>query len=317
MTFDEFKEEWFNTGESVSVNTSGSTGSPKTIQLDKEFLRESAARTNSFFHINASSRLHSCVGADFIGGKMMAVRAWESGAKFSWEKPSNSPLNGIGDEETIDLLAVVPSQMLGLLEKKENLPDIKNIIIGGSAIHPELRKKIESRGLNTYETYGMTETASHIALRKVTEKPGPFKTLSGITVKSGNDECLIISFKNGVEVKTNDLVKTLSDTEFFILGRKDDVIITGGKKVNPVNLEEKIAPFMETDFMIAGFPDEKWGEKLVMIIEGNEKDVDLEELEKSMATILERWELPKEIRFTSKLPRTSNGKLIRAIERIS
>ena len=313
MDYKEFLEEWENDSDFIKAKTSGSTGLPKEIKLPKDFVRESARRTNAFFKLDKESRFHSCISPEFIGGKMMAVRAQIAGAVLTWELPTNRPLENVKPGEKIDLLAVVPSQMLYILEHLENLPEIKNIIIGGSAIHKDLRKRIAYSGLNAYETYGMTETASHIALRKVTTEEVPFVLLDGIKIEKNSEGCLIIKFDNGYLVETNDIVEQVSEKEFFIKGRKDRVIISGGKKINPEDLERRVSDIINGEFFFTGVPDEKWGEKLVLVIEGPRDEILAKDLREKLALILSSFEMPKEIRFIEALPRTSNGKLIRRL----
>lgn len=312
MTFEEFIEEWRGEAPYITAHTSGSTGTPKEIRLKKEFVRRSACRTNSFFHIDGNCRLHSCVSPDFIGGKMMAVRAHEAGCRLTWETPSNVPLSGIGKDETIDLLAVVPSQMLHIVENIGSLPHIGAVIIGGSAINPLLREKIAMSGMNAYETYGMTETASHIALRKVEADESMFHTLPGISVSVDETGCLAISFDSGETFTTNDLATVYDGEGFVIDGRSDHVIITGGRKVNPFDVERRIAREIDCPFVISSMPDEKWGSKIVLKIEGNsEGEAADRRLIEKMRTLLHSWEVPKEIIRVAKLERTSNGKIKR------
>ena len=311
MTFEDFLNEWHNKEEFITAFTSGSTGEPKEIKLPKDLVKASAERTINFFDITNKSHLHSCVSPDFIGGKMMAVRALLSGATLSWETPSNTPLKEFITNENIDLLAVVPSQMIHLVENINKLPEIKNIIIGGAPIHPDLKKKIILSGLNAFETYGMTETASHIALRKVLDKDIPFTILPGIQISKDENNCLIIRVDDNDEIVTNDIVDLISEKEFFIKGRKDDVLITGGKKINPVEIEDKIAEFIPLPYLVTGFPDEKWGEKVVLIIQKNPIDFDIKELKTNLGNVLYNWEMPKEILFVKFLPKTSNDKIRR------
>lgn len=312
MTFEEFIEEWRGEAAYITAHTSGSTGTPKEIRLNKEFVRQSACRTNSFFHIDGNCRLHSCVSPDFIGGKMMAVRAEEAGCRLTWETPSNVPLSGIGEDETIDLLAVVPSQMLHIVENISALPHIGAIIIGGSSINPVLREKIAISGVNAYETYGMTETASHIALRRVEASEGEFHTLPGISVGVDERGCLEISFDSGERVVTNDLATVDNERGFFIDGRYDHVIITGGRKVNPFDVERRIAREIDCAFVISSMPDEKWGNKIVLKMEGDSAGEEADRcLIEKMKTLLHPWEVPKEIIRIDKFERTSNGKIKR------
>lgn len=310
MTFEEFIDEWNNDEPYIVVKTSGSTGEPKEINLLKEFVIKSAKRTNNYFGITKKSRLHSCVSPEFIGGKMMAVRSIISGASLTWENPSNETLKNLNHQESIDLLAMVPSQMLYVLENIEFMPQIGSIIIGGSAINSDLRARIVESNLNAFETYGMTETASHIALRKVSKEQIPFKTLPGINVDTDKRGCLKIIFDTGEIIQTNDLADLISETEFNIKGRKDNIIISGGKKINPAEIEERLSSHFNFPFCFTGLPDIKWGEKLVLLIEG-ERIQQEKEIRNILENHLERWQLPKELIFVRELPKTPNGKILR------
>lgn len=311
MTYPEFLDEWRNADEEIVAHTSGSTGAPKEIRLKKSFVAQSAWRTIHFFALNGKSRLHSCVAPDFIGGKMMGVRAELIGGNLTWELPSNRPLRYVRPDATIDLLAVVPSQMVDIVERVASLPEIKAVIVGGSAINPTLRRKIAESGLNAYETYGMTETASHIALRKIEAEPGPFCALPGIWVGTDSRGCLAINFDSGERFVTNDLATTYGQDKFMIDGRIDHVIITGGKKVNPLEVEMAIAPYVDTPFVVTSVADEKWGRKIVLKIEGIKDERRELRLVEGIETIAEKWKRPKEIVWLDELPRTKNGKIMR------
>lgn len=322
MTFPDFLNEWRNEGETIVAHTSGSTGIPKEILLQKGMLRASAIRTNSFFSIGAASRLHSCVSHDFIGGKMMAVRAELSGAQLTWEKPSNHPLRDENQtSRPIDLLAVVPSQMISILERLDTLPPIKAIIIGGSPIHPDTRSRIAASGLNCYETYGMTETASHIALRKVTKEENLFAPFPGIDISLDSRGCLVITLPLSdnpdspvTTVTTNDIAEIAADrgNGFRILGRYDNMIITGGKKVNPEELEQRINRLTGMECLVTSEPDEKWGERLILKLE-TETPVNISAVASELKKNLAPHEVPKSITTVATLPRTPNGKLKRRL----
>lgn len=306
MTFEEFIDEWQSECGYISARTSGSTGTPKAIRLDKEFVRASALRTVGYFGLTGSSRLHSCVAADFIGGKMMAVRALETGARFSWETPSNRPLADLRPAETIDLLAAVPSQMLHIIDRIDDMPLINAVIIGGGGMTPALAERIAASGLNAYETYGMTETASHIALRRVGEEW--FGPLKGISVGLNGEGCLVIDFDSGERVVTNDLAEVNAAGGFRIKGRADHVIITGGRKVNPVEVENRVSDLVPYPFRIAWVPDAKWGQEIVMEVE-TDGEIDSQAMLEHMRARLSPWEVPKRILRVGALPRTGNGKV--------
>lgn len=310
MTFEDFFEEWKSEVPYIEARTSGSTGEPKIIRLSKDFVKESALRTNRFFSVSSRSRLHSCVSADFIGGKMMAVRSELAGCRFSHETPSNRPLGSFCAADRLDLVAVVPSQLIHILDNIREMPSIGAMIIGGSAIDVRLRARVEKSGLNAYETYGMTETSSHIALRKVREKEDWFETLDGIKVESDSRGCLVIRFSSGEEIVTNDLAELAGERMFKITGRWDHVIITGGKKVNPYDVERKISMLVNAPYMITSRADLKWGRMVVLLIEGSEESGKLELLS-DLKSVLDPWEVPKVIEWVRHLPRTANGKLKR------
>lgn len=310
MTFEDFFEEWKSEVPYIEARTSGSTGEPKIIRLSKDFVKESALRTNRFFSVSSRSRLHSCVSADFIGGKMMAVRSELAGCRFSHETPSNRPLGSFCAADRLDLVAVVPSQLIHILDNIREMPSIGAMIIGGSAIDVRLRARVEKSGLNAYETYGMTETSSHIALRKVREKEDWFETLDGIKVESDSRGCLVIRFSSGEEIVTNDLAELAGERMFKITGRWDHVIITGGKKVNPYDVERKISMLVNAPYMITSRADLKWGRMVVLLIEGSEESEKLELLS-DLKSVLDPWEVPKIIEWVRHLPRTANGKLKR------
>lgn len=308
MTFQDFSAEWRSDKPYITAHTSGSTGTPKEIRLGKEFVRESAMRTNRFFGIDSSWRLHSPLAADYIAGKMMLVRALEAGAAFSWETPSNRPLSSIGPDETIDLLAVVPSQLQYLCDTTNRLPAIRHIIVGGSAVDEALELRVIERHpeWKVYATYGMTETASHIALRRFGE--ASFEPFGGISVNLDSRGCLVIASGND-SFRTNDIAEIDADGRFRIIGRADNVIITGGKKVHPEEIESALRSHFGTDaFLITSRPDPKWSQRIVLLTEVSPS---LKPAIDEFFIAIEPYLRPKEINFVESLERTASGKIKR------
>lgn len=235
----------------------------------------------------------------------MAVRAYETGAGLTWEKPSNRPLEKY-DGKPIDLLAVVPSQMIHILDNLHDMPEIRAVIIGGAPIPAHLRERIEESGLNAWETYGMTETASHIALRRVSATPGAFTTLDGIRTYTDSESRLVIEMDGWQRLVTNDIAE-IAECGFTILGRYDNVIISGGKKIHPEQVEEILERELGVPVMISSMPDEKWGERVIMTIEdGGDSQADIKIISKCKNLLPEEC-VPKEI-IHSEVARTANGK---------
>lgn len=311
ITYESIKREWLAATPSLSARTSGSTGKPKEISLPREVVIHSAERTVSFFRLGPGSRVHSCISPEFIGGKMMLIRALVCGAEFTYEKPSNRPVIPCG---TVDLVSVVPSQMRYILDRKEDYSHVKRFLIGGSAIPASMRREIAASGLECYESYGMTETASHIALRRVTAEELPFEAFDGIRLSADSRGCLVIGLEPDMTVVTNDIVRFEDDTRrrFTILGRVDHVIVTGGKKVHPAEVEKIISPlFPDCDICVTRRPDDLWGQRVVLLVEAPSIDNE-EKIFAELRKMLPPYCVPKEIIAVPSLPRTSSGKILRA-----
>ncbi|MDE6495324.1 MAG: AMP-binding protein, partial [Duncaniella sp.] len=221
-----FMAEWRNGCDYVVVHTSGSTGRPKEIRLLKSDMLVSAKATNEFFGIGADSLLVLPLSPDYIAGKMLLVRAAVAGAKVRVENPSREPLSGYFPPTAIDLVPIVPAQIDGLLSSK-SLPMIKNVIVGGAPMSAEDERKLVESGVNAYATFGMTETCSHVALRRVGE--AQYVALPGFRFSTDDRQCLVVesdrmSFGRLV---TNYFVEVIDGSRFVWVGRFDNVIITG------------------------------------------------------------------------------------------
>lgn len=311
MEYREFLNQWKDNSLNVLCHTSGSTGMPKKIRLSKEIMRLSALRTASFFGLDMSSNLHSCISPDFIGGKMMAVRAEVLGCDFSFEKPSNTPLRDYNGRE-IDLLAVVPSQMTYLLDNPRLSSKVKTFLIGGASVPSVIRERIANQGLEAWETYGMTETASHIALRKIDKIESPFEVLPGILVDTDAERRLNIKIpinvSGGLEnIKTNDIAEMIDNEHFFIKGRYDNIINSGGMKIIPEELEVIIEKELGQQVLITSAPDDKWSERIILVIDSPQNEIKDEDIMKVCRNNLQPHCVPKSI-LRARIELTSNGK---------
>lgn len=320
MDYSDFLREWHNQEEFVVCHTSGSTGQPKILNLPKREMERSADRTIRFFGLQPGAVLYSCISPDFIGGKMVAVRALrlgydgmniEGNTRFHYETPSNRPLSAC-KLPRIDMISVVPSQMRHILDHLEEMPEFGAILIGGSSIPAQLRREIEKSGLQAWESYGMTETASHIAVRRVRENPDPFMPLDGIGV-SLQDDCLRIEIPGWQTLQTNDLAELTPKGGFRILGRRDNMIISGGKKINPERVEEMLEGVFPFPIAISSREDPKWGERVVIVIETTDYTANMpsdEIIIEKCKMMLPGFMTPKEV-ARGVIPRSENGKILR------
>ena len=301
----QFLKSWFSADEHITVLTSGSTGKPKSILLKKEFVINSAKATGNYFFLEECTTALLCLPIKYIAGKLMLIRAITLGWKLDFFDSSSNPLENIDKE--YDFSAMVPLQLENSLSK---IHLIKKLIVGGGVVSKELIGRIQDLPTAIFATYGMTETITHIAvkrLNKVNCKPNFYQTLPDVTIYKDNRNCLVINASkvSDVLVKTNDVVQLISDTQFEWLGRFDNVINSGGIKLQPEKIEEKLSKVISHRFFVIGVSDDKLGQKLVLIIEGKLERVNYEKAN------LSRFEIPKEIYFVTKFIETDTKKIQR------
>jgi len=313
-----FLQDWFSLSKSISVTTSGSTGSPKKISLQKRHMIASAKATIAFFNLKRDDSAWLCLPVKYIAGKMMIVRAIVGKMNLLYSEPSSVP--GLPLGQKVSFVAMVPNQVFGLLNSQggiQQMSYIKNLLIGGSGISDELeRNLLLIPDINAWHTYGMTETITHIALRRISQdnKPGRFHPLPGIQIRTNPDDQLTINAPAlGVtDLVTNDIARIHGDGSFVLIGRADNVVISGGVKLFPEVIEGKISNCISNCYFVGGVPDHKLGEKLILFIESNPDDknsIDL--LKKEIKQELQKFEMPKEIIHLMKFIRTKTGKIVR------
>lgn len=310
-----FLLDWLNEKDHITVKTSGSTGIPKIVELKKQFMINSALATGKFFHLPAGTTALHCLPSDFIAGRMMLVRAMVLGWKLDLICPKIQCLDEV--HKHYDFCAMTPFQLRGALP---NLHLIKKIIVGGGAVSQNLKDLIQGIKTEIFETYGMTETVSHIAVRGINSKkikadPNPFTVLPGVKISADERNCLIIEAPKILKerIVTNDVVEIISKKDFLWLGRWDNVINSGGIKLFPEQIETKLERIIPQRFFVAGIPDDALGEKLILIVEGKPSTDALNNIESEIRDfrLLGKYEDPKNIYFTEKIVETENGKIDR------
>lgn len=308
----DFFIDWLNNKDHIFVNTSGSTGKPKRIKLLKQAMVNSAIATGDFFGLIPGNTIMNCLPSHYIAGKMMLVRAMVLGLEVDCVAPTSNPK--WNTYKHYDFSAMVPLQLSNVIEYTTN---IKTIIIGGSSISKPLLKRIKTAESTFYETYGMTETVTHIALKQLQSKHHKakmfFKALPNVSFKKDERHCLVINAPEVSETKliTNDIVALKSKTKFKWLGRFDNVINSGGVKLFPEQIEEKLQNIIDSRFIIASKPDEKLGEQLIIIVENT--SIDRQKLLQEIMTCgtLSKFEIPKAVYTINAFVETTNGKIQR------
>jgi o-succinylbenzoate synthase len=307
--------EWYSPTPYITVQTSGSTGTPKQLRVKKTQMIESARATCSFLQLKRGDKALLCMDTKYIGAKMMLVRTFVAGLELFICEPSGHPLKDV--DAPLDFAAMVPLQVynsLQVAEEKERLKQIKKLLIGGGAINPALEDELKSFPGEFYSTYGMTETLSHIALRRINgNEASPYYTpFEPVRLTLTDDARLVIEapWAGDSPLRTNDIAELLPDGRFRILGRADNLINSGGVKLQIESLEEKIRPVIRTPFAITSAPHHKFGEIVVLLIEKT-AGIDIDTISRQINNLCLPCERPKIIHPVDRIPLTENGKVDR------
>ena len=298
----DFLLDWFDSKPYIEMQTSGSTGTPKTIKVDKQAMVNSAIATGDFFDLRSGNRALQCLPVKYVAGKMMLIRSIVLGLDLDFVAPTSHPMEGL--EDKYDFAAMVPMQAQNSLKELYN---VKKLIVGGARISASLEKELMKLPTEVYETYGMTETITHIAAKRVGEKV--FTVLPHVTISYDDRNCLVIHAPKIIAedtVITNDLVELVNENQFKFLGRIDNVINSGGVKIMPEQVEQKLDGKLDRRFFITSKEDKELGEKVVLVVEGEHFAIDT-----TIFDCLDKYEHPREILFVTKFKETENGKVLR------
>ena len=313
-----FLDEWNNDSPYVEVKTSGSTGEPKRMMVEKRRMMNSARITCDFLGLKPGDTALLCMSTDYIAGKMMVVRSIERGLKLIEVPPSGHPLDILGQAKRqsrakhchIDFAAMVPMQVYNSLqvpEERERLMAIRHLIIGGGAIDDAMEAELRKFPNAVWSTYGMTETLSHIALRRISGPEAsewyiPFPTVKLSTTDEG---CLVIDAPEvcADTLTTNDIVELKPDGRFRVMGRKDNVICSGGIKIQIEEVERELKPYVRVPYIISKKKNEKFGEIVVLLTEG-----DTDEARAICEKYLPKYHRPKLYQHIDQIPLTETGK---------
>ncbi|AXT49595.1 O-succinylbenzoic acid--CoA ligase [Aquimarina sp. BL5] len=312
-----FLLDWLNDKDHIVVSTSGSTGKPKNIKIYKQHMVNSAKATGAFFKVNEGTTALLCLPATYIAGKMMLVRAMVLGWKIDLVPPKTNPLDTVYKQ--YDFCAMVPLQLDNSINR---LHLLKKLIVGGGTVSENLKELIQGIKTKIFETYGMTETVTHVAARRINPKKKDkkdgkyFRALPNITLGIDDRNCLIIKAPqlNEETVITNDVVELKTYKKFIWKGRYDNVINSGGIKLFPEEIETKLQLLIGHRFFITSIPDDTLGDKVILIIENVYDELMYKTLKEAIHSIktLSKYEIPKKIYFIPQFIETDNGKIQRA-----
>ena len=297
-----FIMQWIDASPELTLQTSGSTGAPKTVFMSKQAMVNSAIATGDYFKLTAGNTALSCLPFEYIAAKMMFVRAYALGLDLYCVQPCSNPLKG--SSKVYDFCAMVPLQVE---QSIHDLHQIKTLIVGGAALSKTLTIKLKNSPTNSYETFGMTETVSHIAVKNISTSSTVFEVLPSISVGVDSRNCLYIEAPHIIStpIQTNDVINLISKTSFEWIGRYDTIINSGGLKIAPEKLEQHLEGFIEDRFFIGSQKDDTLGEVIVIVIERSSayKTLDFD--------VLEPFMRPKYVYYVEQFIETVSGKIKR------
>ncbi len=305
---EDFIKNWNDESDCIFTNTSGSTGKPKRIEIKKEKMIESANMTCDFLSIQPGEKALLCLSPKTIAGKMMIVRSIIQNLELYIIDTNSNPFQCIDFQ--LDFIAMVPLQLEKTLESfSEKLKNVRNCIIGGGDISSQLIDKLIEKEITVYHTFGMTETISHIAMRKVGLMNESYFQAISSNYFTTEEDCLVVHsplIESSI-LKTNDIVQLIDNKKFIWKGRADFVINSGGIKIHPEIVELKLSRLIAPPFFITDKNNESYGQVVVLLIESENKF----ELNKEIKEVLSRYEYPKEVFFLKEFIRTESGKINR------
>ncbi len=297
----------YNVYNEFEIETSGTTGTPKIILVTKLQMQLSATATLSYFNLKPGMTTMLCLSSNFIAAKMMIVRAIIGRLKITFIEPTLTPSKFITNE--IDFLPLIPAQAKELLAGGKR-DFVKKLLIGGGEVDRLIENLLIDSNIKVYESFAMTETLSHFAIKRIhPNKQEYFSTLPGfkITINEKKELVLINNEFLDETITTKDIIEIYDETHFKWLGRSDNLINSGGLKISPEEIEKKLKKRLPNkNFIVAGAPSNKFGQEVILIIEGSNVDID-----NVIFNNLERYSVPKKIYFFPKFPRTQSGKIQR------
>lgn len=308
-----FLNEWFDASPIITVHTSGSTGVPKELVVRKDRMMQSARLTCEFLNLQAGDTALLCMNLRYIGAMMMVVRSLVAGLNLVVRPASGHPLSDV--EVPLKFAAMVPLQVYNTLRvpaERKRLEHTDILIIGGGAVDDSLEAELKTIPIAAYSTYGMTETLSHIALRRLNGEAASkcYYPFPSVKLSLSAENTLIVKAPLICDdvLQTNDIACLCSDGGFTIAGRKDNVINSGGIKIQAEEMENRLQPFIPVPFAVTAVPDPRLGQALTLLIAGKP---DIKELENKLQAVLETYYRPKHIFITELIPQTENGKIDR------
>lgn len=317
-------QNWLLGQPHFRLQTSGSTGPPKTFTFSRSQIQQSVQQTVKAFDLKQGDLLLHCLSVDYVAGFMMLMRGLINRMPMVIVEPNSNPLKGLSQDQNFDFGAMVPLQVETILEEAPTnkfFSALKALILGGAPVAQSLKQIIQKKQWPVYQTYGMTETLTHVAIRPLwKEEPTPYQALKAVKFEQDKQSRLIINTPlYDFPIQTNDVVTLEDQFTFYWHGRYDNVINSGGYKIQVEAVETAIEQVFSKSnspsipFFVTGVPDESLGEKAVLIVEKGKWDTAfMNVLFRDLKEILHPYEIPKRLQEVDSMVYTTTGKIDRS-----
>ncbi|MEO9967871.1 MAG: AMP-binding protein [Reichenbachiella sp.] len=319
----QFISDWQSGETSFRFYTSGSTGTPKPIEISRQQIVASVEATAKYLSLQKKFSVLLCLNPDFIASVMMVARCLIVDMDLIIQRPTANPMKDI--TESIDFAAFVPIQIYKMMEEGtlSKLSMINRVIIGGAPLSGLAFDALSKIDTDIYQTYGMTETVSHIALMPVKGNfaSATFHILDEVLIEQDLNCCL--RAKGAVTcdrwIQTNDIIERINENEFLWLGRYDHTINSGGIKIHPEQLEKELENVLgqQLEYIISWEKNERVGMACVLLIENDTlSEEGFKNVQKTILDKFSKYHVPKAVYSLAQFARTDSGKIKREETRL-
>lgn len=251
--------------EEIKVQSSGSTGKPKVFTFTYQQYRASANISIRYFGLKEGMSCLLPMSLKHIGAQLMLVRAFETKMKIDIVTASSDLSDFL--QSGYDFVPMVPTQFLMSYESNSScFQKVKTVLLGGSSITQDVQEIAKRLPTQVFSSYGMTETLTHVGVKELSSKENNYQILPGFKLSLNESNCLEIEAPHFSEKQITNDVARLNGNSFEILGRLDNVIITGGLKVQAEEVEKKLADELNQTFYVSSSADSKWGQVLTLVL---------------------------------------------------
>jgi o-succinylbenzoate---CoA ligase len=312
-------------GTAAVVATSGTGGPAKAVELSADAIRASAQAVSRALDTGPGDRWLCCLPVHGVAGLAVVARAWHAGLPVAVHDRFD-PAAVAAAAGRATLVSLVPTMLRRLLAAGADPARFRRVLLGGGPLPAGLLRQAADRGAGLVRTYGLTETFGGLvhdghpidgAQLRVGE-PGEEIQVRGPMLfrRYRGDPAGTAAVLRDGWLRTGDLGRLGPGGRLLVLGRRDDLVISGGVKVHPDEVEAVLATHPAVaDAAVAGRPDPEWGQRVAVFVVPRDpaRPPTLAQLRAFALERLAAAKAPRELVLVPALPRGPSGKLLRRL----